>query len=367
MKRKLVTILTIIASVGLSVSLVKAASLSVDWLEVGSQDTGGVAYLNGTILNDTLDSVGAGNPVTFGDNVRIDGRLYRGATAGPGDNMPLIVNDNLEITGDIIISGDIVVSGSNNIDTVGWNSLEDIPTAAPSADDTIHLATSQMIYDWVSGLGYISNDTSIAKDHLTDSGSLSFDWLDSEVADTLTVGAAGDVNWAALSSYPSGCGANQAVQVIGDTLTCLDVSSSITDYGELYVYNNADTLSLSVEDTWYKIADYDLAGVSNNVTVSTADDKLTVSNAGKFKVSAQISFSGSVNSTYETAVFVNGAIQNNVQSTRKLGTGGDVGTTMISGILDLSAADYVEVHIRCTDGGSKTITVQDSNLSIFSL
>ena len=44
----------------------------------------------------------------------------------------------------------------------------------------------------------------------------------------LNVGWIGELGWSNLTSYPNGCGANQAVRIIGDTLTCIDVLTSET-------------------------------------------------------------------------------------------------------------------------------------------
>lgn len=80
-------------------------------------DVGGVTYFNGTIVNAALDSSGDDTiPVTFGDDVRVDGRLYRGATAGTSanDSMPVIVNDNMEVAGTLTVGG---FSGSGVIST----------------------------------------------------------------------------------------------------------------------------------------------------------------------------------------------------------------------------------------------------------
>jgi hypothetical protein len=41
---------------------------------IGKQDVGGVTFFNGTIVNSTTTG-GVDNPVTFGDNVRIDGEI----------------------------------------------------------------------------------------------------------------------------------------------------------------------------------------------------------------------------------------------------------------------------------------------------
>lgn len=99
-------------------------TLMVDSLKVGAQGTGGVTFFNGTIINNTIGTGGTDNPVAFGDNVRIDGRVYRGATAGTTDTLPFIVNDNMEVAGtldvgaitadSLAVSGNLTLSSGNN-------------------------------------------------------------------------------------------------------------------------------------------------------------------------------------------------------------------------------------------------------------
>jgi len=87
-----------------------------DSVYIGQQDVGGVTYFNGTIVNQTENADGSGIPVTFGDDVRVDGRIYRGATAGTSasDSMPVIVNDNMEVAGTLTVGG---FSGTGVIST----------------------------------------------------------------------------------------------------------------------------------------------------------------------------------------------------------------------------------------------------------
>ncbi|MFH1207726.1 MAG: hypothetical protein V1668_03915 [Patescibacteria group bacterium] len=115
MKRSLVIIFIAIASVALTAGVVKAASAVYDTLTIGRQGTGGVTYFNGTMKNNTTGANNADNPVTIGDNVRIDGRVYRGATAGTGDSLPFIVNDNLEVAGSSTVNGNESVVGTSTI------------------------------------------------------------------------------------------------------------------------------------------------------------------------------------------------------------------------------------------------------------
>ncbi|MFH1367010.1 MAG: hypothetical protein ABIH38_03405 [Patescibacteria group bacterium] len=87
-------------------------------LTVGSQGTGGVTFFNGTIVNNTTTS-GVNNPVTFGDNVRIDGEIYRGSTAGTADSQPLKINDNVSITGNLTLGGTLPASSVSYSNAAG--------------------------------------------------------------------------------------------------------------------------------------------------------------------------------------------------------------------------------------------------------
>ena len=150
MKRTFITILVIVASTALTVGIVSAATqhnvtstlggvsgdyfevdgaIFVDSLKVGEQGVGGVTFFNGTIINQTTDATtGEDKPVTFGDNVRIDGRVFRGAVAGTTDAMPFIVNDNMEVIGSITASGGMTI-GNNQTVVFGTGTTLDVTDA----------------------------------------------------------------------------------------------------------------------------------------------------------------------------------------------------------------------------------------------
>lgn len=155
MKRSLVIAMVAFSAIMLMVGVVKAASeynitstlggisgdifdldgtLKVNSVKVGAQGVGGVTFFNGTIINETTNS-GADNPVTFGDNVRIDGRVYRGATAGTDDTMLFIVNDNMEVLGSLAVAS---LSGSGIV--TSDNLADDSVTSAKIDDGTIATA-----------------------------------------------------------------------------------------------------------------------------------------------------------------------------------------------------------------------------------
>ena len=160
--------------------LVVNDTIRVDSAYIGKQGTGGVTFFNGTIVNSTTGDDDADNPVTFGDNVRIDGRVYRGETAGTsaGDSLPFIINDNAEVAGVLAVGslgGTGVVSSTNIADgAVGTADLASSSvTSAKISDGTI--ASADLASNSVTG-AKITNGTITGSD-ISSSADLSINTL----------------------------------------------------------------------------------------------------------------------------------------------------------------------------------------------
>lgn len=78
-------------------------------IRIGQQGTGGVTYFNGTIANITTTD-GRDNPVTVGDNLRVDGRIQRGHNL-PSDGWNVIIDDGLEINKTLLVEGEATMKG----------------------------------------------------------------------------------------------------------------------------------------------------------------------------------------------------------------------------------------------------------------
>ncbi len=107
-------------------------TMMFDSIKVGRQGEGGVTFFNGTIINNTTGTGDSDMPVTFGDNVRIDGRVFRGATAGTADSLPFIVNDNMEVVGSLTIGS---LASTGVVDTT--NLVDNAITTAKIADGAV--------------------------------------------------------------------------------------------------------------------------------------------------------------------------------------------------------------------------------------
>ncbi|GEM_PF-1918152 len=180
MKRILTILLTVFLSTAFCVSVVYAASLrnitstlngtagdtfqldgtlTVKSLKIGQQSIGGVTFFNGTIVNNTTNAAGTDNPVTFGDNVRIDGAIHRGTIAGTGDNQPVKINDDARIYGNLSLDGSLTIADNQTL-TLGMSSVVNLTGATiqglSSGDlsDGSHLtknnSAATLSADWVN-------------------------------------------------------------------------------------------------------------------------------------------------------------------------------------------------------------------------
>lgn len=141
-------------------------------------------------------------------------------------------------------------------------------------------------------------------------------------------------------------------------------SGSGLPFGEISCKGGSTSIDLPTAGTYVLMTNFDTDGASNQCTNdSTTNNRITVSRAGIYKVSFTASFSGTVSATFYIGVFKNGAIQNNIHVSRKLGIGGDVGCVSASGYISMAVNDYID--LRATGGtNGDDIVIQDANLNL---
>lgn len=156
----------------------------------------------------------------------------------------------------------------------------------------------------------------------------------------------------------------------GDHLAWNASSSRWENYqhgiGELYEDNDAGSdITMPLASTyygWVTATEGTTEGVTADVGGVTADS-LSPDATGRYEARAMVSFSGSVSITVTGCVHVNGAPQANIKFDRKLGATGDVGSAALSGVLDLTAGDLIDLRFS-NDGANKTINIYRCNLLI---
>lgn len=136
-------------------------------------------------------------------------------------------------------------------------------------------------------------------------------------------------------------------------------------FGEIYMYNNSTADSIATA-TWTQLVRFDTVGQYNNTTPSSASDDITILTEGKYFITMSTAFSGSGGVTWTGGVWKNngGTQLTNLQTHRKLGASGDVGSATVSGFADLAVNDTVEVWFQQSEGVNKNITVKDCTLTV---
>jgi hypothetical protein len=123
----------------------------------------------------------------------------------------------------------------------------------------------------------------------------------------------------------------------------------------------------TVDATPRKVAAWNTNGVNDGVTPDATNDHLKILTDGTYIVFANMSFSGTASKTYQLEIYKNG-LTTGFATDRKLGTGGDVGSCSIIGIMQCSANDEIQLYQSTSDGGSAmTFTEASQTLYIILL
>ena len=160
--------------------------------------------------------------------------------------------------------------------------------------------------------------------------------------------------------------------LIDDPITSLVATDTVKSEGifaEIHVHDGSTAQSIATGAGYVKLTGFAHDGDSANCTPDVANDKITITKAGKYFVVGSFSFtSGSVNTTFFCAPFLNGVEQDQIHWNRKVATTGDVGAAPFSGIIDVTTAPWdLDVRIRHNQGGSVDFTPVYMNLTVFYL
>lgn len=140
-------------------------------------------------------------------------------------------------------------------------------------------------------------------------------------------------------------------------------------YGEISVQDNSTPTAVS-SSGWTQVTIFDTNGHSSNATPDHTNDHITIDSgfAGKYLVtiSAAVANSAGVAHVIELGLHKNdGATEfTNVNAHRNLSAGSDVGSISLSGIIDVSASDTVELWATSDSGTSRNVTISDVTLSL---
>lgn len=134
---------------------------------------------------------------------------------------------------------------------------------------------------------------------------------------------------------------------------------------EVYTNNNNISSSIPAGDTYVKSTTPMISGESLNCTSDPENNRILITQAGKYKIDA--SFSSSLdksNITLDTALFLNDNIAPNIHSKRVFAGVSTYMNGSFTGILNIIAGSYIDVRIKHDYSSAVGINVNYFNLNI---
>ena len=98
----------------------------------------------------------------------------------------------------------------------------------------------------------------------------------------------------------------------------------------------------TLDTTAVKLTGFTADMASANCTPAHATDDITIIEPGVYAVTMQISFIGNLNETYTFEARIDGAVTG-IKLARKIGTGTDVGSGSLTGLITLAAGEVVSL------------------------
>jgi len=133
-------------------------------------------------------------------------------------------------------------------------------------------------------------------------------------------------------------------------------------YGEMFIADNANPISIGVVGAFTRVEDY-VAGETNGFTFDGVGDHLEDEVNGLYKADYSISFIDANNRQYLSSLAINDLNQSKCQSGRKIAASNDRGNMGSSCLLRLVGGDKVTVIIANLDSTDNP-TIEDSNLNL---
>ena len=137
-------------------------------------------------------------------------------------------------------------------------------------------------------------------------------------------------------------------------------------YAEIYAHDGDTPQTIPTGSGYTKSTGFAFNGVSKDATSDASDDKITITKTGTYKVECSLSFTGTgVNVSWFGSVFVGGVEQDKIHFERKIGTGGDYGSTQFGGLIEISAVPVdIDLRFRHDDISSRDLTIRYANFNI---
>lgn len=151
---------------------------------------------------------------------------------------------------------------------------------------------------------------------------------------------------------------------VAKRMTVAELLDAQRAYGSISVSGGAASQSLTA-DTWTKVTQFDtLDAFAFGVTESHANDKITLTNPGVYRVSFNAAVTGASGRAHELAVYWNGTRQDRIKTRIQLQTT-DPATHHASGLVDATAGSTdVELYVQSLSVGDGSFGLVHGNLTV---
>ena len=137
-------------------------------------------------------------------------------------------------------------------------------------------------------------------------------------------------------------------------------------FGELWVADGVTAQSIATGVTYTKLTGWANDGQENGgIDNDVANNKIIINKVGKYLINCSINgASGSNNTTFKFAVFLNAVEQDKIHMHRKFASGGDKGSGAMTGIIDVTTVPWdLDVRARHDNGGAVNFTPSYMNIN----
>jgi hypothetical protein len=137
-------------------------------------------------------------------------------------------------------------------------------------------------------------------------------------------------------------------------------------FAEIYVADASAQQLIPTGVTYTKSTAFTTDGQSSNCTADAANDKITITQTGRYRVSGSCSaVSGTANVIWRGAAFLNGVEQSQVHWKRKMATNTDAADMSFTGFIDVTSVPWdLDLRLRHDNGAGVNFTIEYANLNV---
>lgn len=149
------------------------------------------------------------------------------------------------------------------------------------------------------------------------------------------------------------------------TLTVNAKFYKIGTFAAINVAGASAAQTIPTGTTYTKLTCYTTNGEVSNCTADAANDKITITKTGRYRVMATSSSYVNTSSSFEFTIFLGGVEQTQTHSWRQFVNANDMGGGVMQGIINVTSVPVdADCRARHADGGSVDLTITHSNFNV---